>query len=58
MTPMLINFVAFQVGWFACVLGGAHQFPWLGTLMVSIIIAVHLSRFIYPEPVSLVLNFY
>lgn len=44
MTPILINFVAFQVGWFACVLGGAHQLPWLGTLLVSIIIAVHLSR--------------
>ena len=44
MTTILVNFVAFQVGWFACVLGGAHQFPWLGTLLVSIIIAVHLSR--------------
>ena len=44
MTPMLINFVAFQIGWFACVLGGAHQLPWFGTLLVGIIIAIHLSR--------------
>jgi len=44
MTPILVNFVAFQVGWFACVLGGAHQLPWFGTLLVSIIIALHLPR--------------
>ena len=44
MSPMLINFIAFQVGWFACVLGGANQLPWFGTLLVSIIIAIHLSR--------------
>jgi len=49
MTAVVVNFVAFQVGWFACVLGGAHQFPWLGTLMVSIIIAVHLSRASQPR---------
>jgi hypothetical protein len=56
MTTILVNFVAFQVGWFACVLGGAHQFPWLGTILVSIIIAVHLSRASRPRAeLSLVL---
>jgi hypothetical protein len=49
MSPMLINFVAFQIGWFACVLGGAHQLPWFGTLLVSIIIAIHLSRASQPR---------
>lgn len=44
MSPMLINFVTFQVGWFACVLGGAHQLPWFGTLLVSVIIAIHLTQ--------------
>jgi hypothetical protein len=44
MTTILVNFVAFQVGWFACVLGGAHQLPWFGTLLVSVIIAWHVSR--------------
>ena len=56
MTPLLVNFVAFQVGWFACVLGGAHQLPWLGTILVSIIIAVHVSRASRPRAeISLVL---
>ena len=27
---MLANFILFQLGWFACVLGGAHDRPWLG----------------------------
>ena len=44
MTPVLINFVVFQVGWFACVLGGAYQFPWFGTVLVGIIITFHLLR--------------
>lgn len=44
MSPVLINFVTFQVGWFACVLGGAHQLPWFGTLLVSFIIAIHLLQ--------------
>jgi hypothetical protein len=44
MSPVLINFVTFQVGWFACVLGGAHQLPWFGTLLVSVIIAIHLFQ--------------
>jgi len=49
MSPMLINFMAFQAGWFACVLGGAHQLPWLGTLLVSVIIVLHLSRASLPR---------
>jgi len=49
LSPMLVNFVAFQAGWFACVLGGAYQLPWLGTLLVSVIIALHLSRASLPR---------
>ena len=49
MSPILINFIAFQAGWFACVLGGAHQLPWFGTLLVSVIIAFHLSRASQPR---------
>jgi hypothetical protein len=44
MTPVLINFVSFQLGWFACVLGGAYQLPWFGTVLVSIIVGFHLLR--------------
>lgn len=40
---LLINFIAFQVGWFACVLGGAHQLPWLGAAVVPIVVAIHLA---------------
>lgn len=39
---MAANFVLFQVGWLACVLGGAWQMPWLGTLVAAVIIAWHL----------------
>ena len=49
MSPMLLNFVVFQIGWFACVLGGANQLPWIGTLVVSIIVAYHLSRASHPR---------
>lgn len=38
----LSNFLAFQLGWLACVLAGAHHWPWLGTLSAAVIIAWHL----------------
>jgi Protein of unknown function (DUF2878) len=41
---IVINAVAFQLGWFACVLGGANQLPWLGTLVVALIVAWHLGQ--------------
>ncbi|MEZ0316101.1 MAG: DUF2878 domain-containing protein, partial [Methylophilaceae bacterium] len=37
-----INFIGFQLGWFACVLGAANQLPWLGVLISAPIIAWHL----------------
>ncbi len=40
----LSNFLAFQLGWFACVLGAAHQQPWLGTAVSCGIIVWHLMR--------------
>ncbi len=30
MFRLLINYVAFQIGWLACVTGGAQQMLWLG----------------------------
>jgi hypothetical protein len=38
----LVNFAAFQVGWFACVLGAAHGIPWAGPVAVVQVIALHL----------------
>ena len=38
----LINFVLFQLGWFACVLSAANGRPWLGLLVVLLIVAGHI----------------
>jgi hypothetical protein len=38
------NFVLFQIGWFACVLGSAYSYPWLGTLTAILIVTYHVLR--------------
>lgn len=42
MNRTLINFVAFQAGWFSCVLSAAIGMPWLGLLAVSVIVIFHI----------------
>jgi hypothetical protein len=42
MLSRTVNFVAFQVGWFASVLGAAYGRPWLGPVVVSVLLAIHL----------------
>ena len=44
----VVNFVAFQAGWFACVLGAAHGHPWLGSIAVLLVFALHLA--LAPDP--------
>ncbi|MGB5510717.1 MAG: DUF2878 domain-containing protein [Woeseiaceae bacterium] len=39
---MLINFAAFQIGWFSSVLGAAKQMPWLGPVAFLLVLAIHL----------------
>ena len=39
----LVNFVAFQIGWFAAVLGAANNLPWAGPLVIAAVIALHLG---------------
>ena len=39
----LLNFVAFQIGWFAAVLGAANNVPWAGPLVIAGAIALHLG---------------
>jgi hypothetical protein len=39
---MILNIVAFQVGWFACVLGGATDRPWAAVAVAVALIAIHL----------------
>jgi hypothetical protein len=46
----LLNFVAFQVAWFACVLGGAHDRVAAGTLAVAAVVALHLALAPRPGP--------
>jgi hypothetical protein len=45
-----VNFVAFQAGWFACVLGAAYGSPWLGPVVVGCILALHLAKARRPLP--------
>lgn len=40
---VLANFAAFQIGWFACVLGAAHDLPWAGTAVAAAIVAAHIG---------------
>ncbi|WP_236848801.1 DUF2878 domain-containing protein [Candidatus Thiodictyon syntrophicum] len=42
MSRVLLNFVAYQIAWFACVLGGAHQLPWVGVAVTAVAVAIHL----------------
>jgi hypothetical protein len=43
-------FVLGQLGWFACVLGAAKGFPWMGVLFVLALITVHITRASQPFP--------
>jgi len=40
----LINFVLFQIGWFACVISAAAGMPWIGVLIGVIIVCLHIWR--------------
>lgn len=42
MTHPAVNFLASQLGWFACVLGAAHGHPWFGGLLALVLIGLHL----------------
>lgn len=50
MKHLLINFAAFQAGWFSCVLGAANGMPWLGPLVVLAVAALHLWLARRPAP--------
>lgn len=39
---MIINFAAFQIGWFSSVIGAAQQMPWLGPLALLFVLSIHL----------------
>lgn len=39
---LLANFLAFQIGWFASVLGAANGMPWLGPIAMLLVVGLHL----------------
>ena len=39
----ILNFVAFQAGWFSSVYGGAQQMPWLGPIAVTLALLLHFN---------------
>lgn len=45
---MIFNLIAFQIGWFSCVLGGANQLPWFGVIISAIILFIHIKRAAHP----------
>jgi hypothetical protein len=50
MNRLLLNVVAFQVGWFSCVLGAANGYPLLGPAVVLVVIMLHLLLANRPGP--------
>jgi hypothetical protein len=40
---MIVNFVGFQLAWFACVLGGARGWQWIGPIAVILLTLWHLK---------------
>ena len=39
----LVNHALYQIGWFACALGGALHRPWTGFAIAIILVGVHLA---------------
>lgn len=46
---ILVNFIAFQFGWFSSVLGAARDMPWLGPAVFLAVLLVHLRQARRPE---------
>lgn len=45
---LLLNLAAFYLCWFACVLGAARGYPWLGPVVVAVWIVIHVLS--VPKP--------
>ena len=41
---LIINFILFQIAWFACVIGAAKGMPWLGVVVTVIALMWHLYQ--------------
>lgn len=40
----VISFVGLQISWFACVLGAARGYPWLGPVVVLVALSLHVGK--------------
>jgi len=49
MNKLIINFIAFQLGWFSCVLGAANGYPLVGPAAMLAVVALHLSMSTNPR---------
>ena len=38
----ILNFIAFQIGWFSAVLGAGHGMPWLGVAVIPLVLLFNL----------------
>jgi len=45
---VLVNLISFQIGWFFCVLSAAAGWPWAGTSVAAVVVALHVSRAALP----------
>ena len=36
------NFISTNIGWFACILGAARGYPWIGLIVVLILFIIHI----------------
>ena len=46
---ILINILGFKIGWLSSVVGAATQMPWLGPVMLLVVLAVHLRQAERPD---------
>jgi hypothetical protein len=51
---LIVNFLLFQLGWFASVLGAARESPWLGVGVVVVVVVVHLALRATPRELALI----
>lgn len=49
MNKLLVNFLAFQAGWFSCVLGAANGYPLVGPVAVLLALTIHLKMAYRPR---------
>jgi hypothetical protein len=46
---LVVNFLAFQAGWFSCVLGAANGYPLVGPVAVFLALSIHLKMAYKPR---------